>query len=132
MKCNIPRQVSEMSPSDRKVITKYFTNEMYKGMDRENEKVQEVMIKLFCTWLHDHGATEEEIHAFIAWMRRTYRQLARCKTEEEQNAWLEKELARCFPGGFPQFRIDELKSNERSILDEQRNTYNAGAETEDL
>ena len=117
MKCNIPRQVSEMSPSDRRVIEKYYSGEAYKLADQENEKVQEYVIKMHCIWMKDHGATDEEIYEYIVWMKRTYRRVARCKTEAEQTAWMDAELARCFPGGFPQFRIDDMKSKERSILD---------------
>lgn len=132
MKANVERDWHALPPARRKALTEWMQEQVYLLADKENEGVQEVMIKLFCTWLHDHGATEEEIHAFIAWMRRTYRQLARCKTADEQAAWIGKEIDRCFPEGFPQMRIDDMKSKERSILDEQRNTYNAGAETEDL
>lgn len=134
MKCNIPRQVTQMSPSDRMQIAKFYTRQMYNGMDKENERVQEVMIKENCIWLHDQkGFTEEDLLQYIASWRRFYRTIERFKTEEELNAWLDEQMKRCFPTcGFPQKRIDELKKAEESILDEQRNTYNAGAETEDL
>jgi hypothetical protein len=118
MKANVPRSWHNLPPIERRAIENLVREEAYKLADRENEGVQEVMIKLFCIWLHDHGETEEEVHAFIAWMRRTYRQLARCKTEAEQAARIGKEIERCFPDGFPQMRIDDMKSKEGSILDE--------------
>lgn len=34
MNCNIPRQVTQMSPSEMLRIAKYYTEQMYNGMDR--------------------------------------------------------------------------------------------------
>lgn len=33
----------------------------------------------------------------------------RIDTKEEQTEWLSKEMDKCFPSGFPQFRIDRMK-----------------------
>jgi len=118
MNCNIPRQVTQMSPSDRKMIAKYFTGQMYNGMDQENERVQEVMIKGNCSMLaRVFGFTEEQLLAYVAEWKRFYRRLERLKTQEEQDAWLDEQMKECFPTcGFPQFRIDELKRAEDSEL----------------
>lgn len=118
MNCNIPRQVTQMSPSDRKMIAKYYTGQMYNGMDKENERVQEVMIKGGCIiGAQLFGLTEEQLLAYIAEWKRFYRRLERLKTQEEQDAWLDEQMKECFPTcGFPQFRIDELKRAEDSEL----------------
>ena len=120
MKCNIPRQVSQMSPSDQKQIAKYYTEQMYNGMDKENERVQEVMIKANCIYKHDfEGADEEQLLQYIASWRRFYRTIERFKTEDELNAWLDEQMKRCFPTcGFPQMRIDQLKNAGESVLNE--------------
>ncbi len=140
MKANVPKPQKPPRPFERlpeyqrQQINKFFTDQMYNGMDKENERVQEVMIKANCIYKHDfEGADEEQLLQYIASWRRFYRTIERFKTEEELNAWLSEQMKRCFPTcGFPQMRIDELKKAEGSILYEQRNTYNAGAETEDL
>lgn len=122
MRCNIPRQVTQMSPSDRKMIAKYYTGQMYNGMDKENERVQEVMIKGNCSMLaRVFGFTEEQLLAYVSEWKRFYRRLERLGTQEAQDAWLEEQMKECFPTcGFPQFRIDELKRAEDSELIERR------------
>lgn len=118
MRCNIPRQVTQMSPSDRKMIAKYYTGQMYNGMDKENERVQEVMIKGNCSMLaRVFGFTEEQLLAYVSEWKRFYRRLERLGTQEAQDAWLAEQMKECFPTcGFPQFRIDELKRAEDSEL----------------
>ncbi len=118
MKCNIPRQVTQMSPSDRKMIAKYYTGQMYNGMDEENERVQEVMIKGGCIiGAQLFGLTEEQLLAYVAEWKRFYLRLERLKTQEDQDAWLDEQMKEFFPTcGFPQFRIDELKRAEDSEL----------------
>ena len=122
MRCNIPRQVTQMSPSDRKMIAKYYTGQMYNGMDKENERVQEVMIKGNCSMLaRVFGFTEEQLLAYVSEWKRFYRRLERLGTQEAQDAWLEEQMKECFPTcGFPQFRIDELKRAEDSELIERK------------
>lgn len=127
MRCNIPRQVTQMSPSDRKMIAKYYTGQMYNGMDKENERVQEVMIKGNCSMLaRVFGFTEEQLLAYVSEWKRFYRRLERLGTQEAQDAWLEEQMNECFPTcGFPQFRIDELKRAEDSELLEKGDMKNA-------
>lgn len=122
MKCNIPRQVTQMSPSDRMQIAKYYTRQMYNGMDKENERVQEVMIKGNCSMLaRVFGFAEEQLLAYVSEWKRFYRRLERLGTQEAQDAWLEEQMKECFPTcGFPQFRIDELKRAEDSELIERK------------
>lgn len=107
-----------MSKSERLRVAKYYTEQMYNGMDKENERVQEVMIKGNCVMLaRVFGFTEEDLLAYVAEWKRFYRRLERLKTQDEQDAWLDAEMQKCFPTcGFPQFRIDELKRAEDSEL----------------
>lgn len=127
MNCNIPRQVTQMSPSERLRIAKYYTEQMYNGMDKENERVQEVMIKANCIYKYKYeGATEEQLLQYVAEWKRFYRRLERMKTQEEQDAWLDEQMKECFPTcGFPQFRIDELKRAEDSELLQKGDMKNA-------
>ena len=69
-----------MSPSERLRIAKYYTEQMYNGMDKENERVQEVMIKGNCSMLaRVFGFTEEQLLAYISEWKRFYRRLERRK-----------------------------------------------------
>lgn len=125
MKANVPKPQKPPRPFERlpeyqqRQINKFFTDEAYKLSDKEHEYVQEFMIKTDCIYMHDVlGCTEDQLLAYIAWRKRTYRKIDRFTNRAEQDAWLAREMERCFPTcGFPQFRIDELKSDERSILD---------------
>lgn len=118
MRCNIPKDVMDMSPSQRQRIAKYYTQQAYNLADKEHERVQEVMIKGFCVITAQiFNATEEELLAGIAEWKRFYRRLERLGTQEAQDAWLEEQTTPLFPkSGFPQFRIDELKRAEESVL----------------
>ena len=117
MKCNtpkppkMPKTWDRLSQYDRDVLTKVMSDVTYERVDQELKEVQEVWIKLCCILLHDrHDMDEEELLQFIADWKHMYRRNERLKTKEEQTAWLNTELARCFPScGFPQFRIDEMK-----------------------
>lgn len=114
-----PRPVELMPEYQRQQIAKYYTGEAYKLADQEHEYVQEFMMKTDCIYMHDFlGCTEEQLLQYIAWRKRTYRRLDRFANRAEQDAWLESEMKRIFPTcGFPQMRIDDLKSKERSVLD---------------
>ena len=122
MRCNIPKDVTDMSPSQRRRIAKYYTQQAYNLADKEHERVQEVMIKGNCSMLaRVFGFTEEQLLAYVAEWKRFYRRLERLKTQEEQDSWLDEQMKECFPTcGFPQFRIDELKRAEDSELLEDK------------
>jgi hypothetical protein len=121
MRCNIPKDVTDMSPSQRQRIAKYYTQQAYNLADKEHERVQEVMIKGNCILMAKlYGFTEEQLLAYISEWKRFYRRLERLATQEAQDAWLEEQMKECFPTcGFPQFRIDELKRAEESVLNDQ-------------
>jgi hypothetical protein len=127
MRCNIPKDVMDMSPSQRQRIAKYYTQQAYNLADKEHERVQEVMIKGNCILMAKlYGLTEEQLLAYISEWKRFYRRLERLGTQEAQDAWLEEQMKECFPTcGFPQFRIDELKRAEDSELLEKGDMKNA-------
>lgn len=120
MNANIPRPPKmpktwdRLSDYDRKILTKVMTDTAFDMADKQLADTQEVWIKLACIILHDgFQMEEEELFQFIASWKRMYRRNARIQTKEEQSLWLEVELNRCFPGGFPQFRIDEMKGDHK-------------------
>ena len=117
MKCNrpkpekLPKAWDRLPQYERDLIIRIMSETASETADKQLADTQEVWIKLCCILLHDrHDMDEEELLQFIADWKRMYRRNARIKTKEEQTAWLDTELARCFPScGFPQFRIDEMK-----------------------
>ena len=116
MKCNtpkppkMPKTWDQLCQYDRDVLTRVMSETVYDRVDQELKDTQEVWIKMGCIILDEMGLPEEQLLQFIAAWKRMYRRNARIKTKEEQDAWLNRELARCFPTcGFPQFRIDEMK-----------------------
>ena len=119
MKPNIPRSWHSLPPAERRALEKFLQDQAYLLADREHEEVQETMIKFNCMMLHDHfDFTEEQLLQYVALWKRTYRRNDRHQSKGEQDAWLESEMKKCFPTcGFPQMRIDDLKSKERSIFD---------------
>lgn len=117
MKCNtpkppkMPKSWDRLPQYERDIITKIMSDTAYEIADKQLADTQEVWIKMLCVMLHDfHDMDEEELLRVIANWKRMYRRNQRIETKEEQTAWLDSELARCFPTcGFPQFRIDEMK-----------------------
>ena len=112
MKCNLPKSWHRLPQSEKDLINKAKTEEAYKIADRQLAETQEIWIKLACILLHDfHDFDEDEMLQFIAGWKRIYRRNERIETKEEQTAWLNEEMKKCFPTcGFPQIRIDELKN----------------------
>lgn len=119
MKCNIPKPAKlpksfyNLPQYEQDALMKAMSDASYDAADRQLADTQEIWIKLSCSIWHSMGATEEELLQYIALFKRMYRRNERIQTEEEQKAWLDKEMALCFPtNGFPQFRIDEMKGNK--------------------
>jgi hypothetical protein len=117
MKCNtqkppkMPKCWDRLPQYERDIITKIMSDTAYEIADKQLADTQEVWIKMLCIMLHDrHNMDEMELLQVIADWKHMYRRNARLKNKEEQDAWLDSGLARCFPEtGFPQFRIDEMK-----------------------
>lgn len=110
MKCNLPKSWDQLPQKEKDAISKMMTDFAYDIIDKEEANVQEIWIKLNCINMRNCGATEEDLLQYIAGWKRIYAKNARMKTKEEQAAWIEEEMKKCFPTcGFPQIRIDELK-----------------------
>lgn len=111
MKCNIPKSWEQLPQKEKDAINKLMTDFAYDIVAKEQMNLQEIWIKLACIVLHDfHGFGEGDLLKFIAAWKRIYARNDRAEYKEEQDAWLNEEMAKCFPFcGFPQIRIDELK-----------------------
>ena len=116
MKCNIPKQPKlpktfyRLPGYEQKALTEAMNEHAYHLADLQLAETQEIWIKLACIILRSHDFDEEEMLQFITEWKRIYSRNARIETKEEQTAWLEEEMKKCFPTcGFPQIRIDELK-----------------------
>nr|DAF74480.1 MAG TPA: hypothetical protein [Caudoviricetes sp.] len=111
MKCNLPKSWNQLPKSEKELIQAELTKQLNHLVDKEEAEVQEIWIKLACILLHEtFGFGEKRLGRFIAAWNRIYRRNERCRVKSEQTAWLEAEMAKCFPKfGFPQSRIDRLK-----------------------
>ena len=111
MKCNMPKSFNQLPKSERELIQNALNQQLTHLVDKEEAEVQEIWIKLACINLHEtFGFGEERLLRFIAAWNRIYRRNERLQTKAEQTAWLDAEMAKCFPKcGFPQNRIDRLK-----------------------
>ena len=111
MKCNLPKSFNQLPKAEKEAIQEALNEQLNQCVDREHAEVQEIWIKLACILLHENfGFGEERLNRFIAAWNRIYRRNERTQTKAEQTAWLNEEMAKCFPkNGFPQRRMDNLK-----------------------
>ena len=111
MKCNLPTSFNKLPKSERESIQNALNEELNHLVDKEEAELQEIWIKLACILLHENfGFGEDRLGRFIAAWHRVYRRNERLQNKSEQTAWLNAEMAKCFPKyGFPQRRIDSLK-----------------------
>lgn len=111
MKCNLPKSFNQLPKAERDAIQNALNEQLSHLVDKEHAEVQEIWIKLACILLHENfGFGEERLNRFIAAWHRIYRRNERLQTKSAQTAWLDEEMAKCFPkSGFPQRRIDNLK-----------------------
>lgn len=111
MKCNLPKSFNQLPKAEQEAIQDALNEQLNHLVDKEEAEVQEIWIKLACILLHENfGFGEQRLMRFIAAWNRVYRRNERIQTKAEQTAWLDAEMAKCFPKcGFPQNRIDRLK-----------------------
>ena len=111
MKCNLPKSFNQLPKAEQNAIQEALNEQLSHLVDKEEAEVQEIWIKLACILLHEtYGFGEKRLMQFIAAWNRIYSRNERLKTKSEQTAWLDAEMAKCFPKcGFPQSRIDHLK-----------------------
>lgn len=113
MKANITRSWYKLPKPERDSLQKAMTEQVYNLVDKEEQEMQVVWIKLACIILHDvYGIGEKRLLRFIAAWKRMYRRHARFNDDKhDRDEWLASEMARCFPkGGFPDERIEEMKN----------------------
>ena len=111
MKCNLPRSYQSLPQREKDAITEVLSEQLNEAITREEAELQDIWIKLACINLHEtFGFGEDRLNRFIAAWNRIYRRNERTGSKAEQTAWLNEEMAKCFPKyGFPQQRIDKLK-----------------------
>lgn len=111
MKCNLPRSFHQLPKAEKDAIQEALNEQLSHLVDKEEAEVQEIWIKLACINLHDNfGFDEVQLMQFVAMWNRIYSRNEKIQTKSEQTAWLDAEMAKCFPKfGFPQNRIDKLK-----------------------
>ena len=111
MKCNMPTSFNKLPKAEQECIQNALNEQLNHLVDKEEAEIQEIWIKLACILLHEvFGFGEKRLCRFIIAWNRIYRRNERMQTKEEQAAWLDEELKKCFPkDGFPQMRIDRLK-----------------------
>lgn len=111
MKANMPKSWWRLPIAERESLKKVLSDHCYDLVNKEEAELQEIWIKLSCILLHEtFGFGEKRLLRFISRWDRVYRRNARNKDKAGQTAWLDAEMAKCFPrGGFPQDRIDHLK-----------------------
>lgn len=112
MKCNLPKSWDQLPQREKDIINKTMTDFAYDIVEKEQQDLQEIWIKLACSLLHDFfDFGEDDLLKFIAAWKRIYARNDRTEYKETQDAWLDEEMRKCFPTcGFPQLRIDELKN----------------------
>lgn len=111
MKCNLPRSYQSLPQREKDAITEVLSEQLNEAINKEEAELQEIWIKLACINLHEtFGFGEDRLNRFIAAWNRMYRKNERTGSKSAQTAWLNEEMAKCFPKyGFPQHRIDRLK-----------------------
>ena len=116
MKCNLPKSWDQLPQREKDIINKTMTDFAYEIVEKEQQNLQEIWIKLACSLLHDFfDFGEDDLLKFIAAWKRIYARNDRTEYKEEQDAWLDEEMKKCFPTcGFPQLRIDELKNKGKA------------------
>lgn len=111
MRANMPRSWNQLPKSERDALQKAMTEQVYALVDNEEKEMQVIWIKLACLLLHElFGFGEIRLLRFIAHWKRIYRRQARFGDDASaRDGWLDEEMKRLFPNGFPDVRIQEMK-----------------------
>ena len=115
MKCNLQsRYISswfKLPQKERDAIEQAKAEEARRLAEDSLAETQEVWLKMDCMLLHNVlGLTEDQLIAHLLAWKRAYRMNLRIQTKEEQDAWLDAEMKKCFPtGGYPQTIIDDIR-----------------------
>jgi hypothetical protein len=110
MKANLPKSWWSLPKSERDSLQKVMTEKVYDLVDEEEKEIQVAWLKLACIVLHEvFGFGEHRLLRFIARWKRIYNKNKRCATSKERDEWLDSEMNKLFPNGFPDVRIQEMK-----------------------
>lgn len=84
------------------------------NLDHEEAELQKTWLKMACIVLHKRMKDRfgsVRCMAFLAGWKWVYRQVAKFTTNEERDAWLDKELAEIFgKNGYPAEWVDGLEN----------------------
>lgn len=113
MKANIPRAYETLPQKEKQRLHEFFVETVNKvaneQIDKEEVKVQKIWIQYACIVLHNaFGFDKDQCMMFIANWKSIYRQNGRMKCEEDQKAFLEKELS-FFNGEYPFDFVDSME-----------------------
>ena len=112
MKPNILKPFNSLPKREQEVILKMMEDAFWDRLDREEVKLQKILLKLNCIVLSDDyfNLTTDDLLVYIGNQKRIYRQLSKFKTEEEQAAWIDERISEIFPDGYPSEFIDSLEN----------------------
>lgn len=109
MKVNLPKPYQSLPESQKQKIAQLVDELVTRQVDHEEAELQKIWIQYACIVLHTaFHFTKEDCEMFIANWRRIYRQNAKFRTKQEQDAFLEKYLD-FFEGDYPTAFVDSLE-----------------------
>lgn len=86
------------------------------AMVEDEIKLQKIWLKMACIALHNNCEADEEMClAFLVAWKRLYHRTAKFNSEPEQTAWLERELAKIFPNGYPDAWVESLDGRRKEV-----------------
>lgn len=111
MKAVVYKPWNRLPPSEKRAIAKMQEEEKWQDINKYFAKCQKNWLKILCIVLFKKmGMTVEEIILVLANFREIYRLNAKIETDEEQQAWLDREMDEIFgKGGYPTEYIDKLE-----------------------
>ena len=110
MKANVKRSFNDLPKREQEAIVKMLEKSYYDQLDKEEVKLQKILLKLNCIVLSDDyfDLTPEDLIVYLGNLKRIYRQLSKFKTEEEQTAWIDERINQIFKDGYPSEFVDSL------------------------
>ena len=111
MKVRIPKSFLALPQSEKDKINEAMTEEVQRQVDKDYCKLQRIWLKFACIVLNkSFGFGKRRAMLFLANWREMYRVNTTLKTEAEQTAYLEEEMARIFrKEGYPESFVDKLE-----------------------
>lgn len=106
MKANLPKAFNQLSKNEQERIMKAYED----AMDEELCDAQIVWIKMACCILHSMELTTDQVYIFLGLWKAMYRKNSRIKDKQEQDAFLNPQLAEIFgEGGFPEDFVQKMR-----------------------